>query len=615
LQEVFELLRKSDGAPERSDASDETRVGWLAAALADLILKAPKNPSTADLIARFAWELCTNGGLRKKVLRLRTIKEAVQGVANHLVAGLPDHPLSASDESWQTAYANVLLSATESVRQSRLSALSYFHQVLGRAINLPEVAFAELAALAGVRLSSAEAGCFTAREIDDIHCVLAQDVEDLHAASSAPEELHLARARQVVTEVLAAAALRPGEVHGLKHRDVATTSNQMCIWIRKSNIQSLKTENARRRVVVTIPRSRLVRSPTVAWMAESQDSGRQSTIGREPLFYELTDRTARLDRNDLLGRISEVGKYASGIGGARTYWFRKHGIWTRFQDYSRLEPDSLWVLRDLVAEVGHSGPEVSVGWYLHDPIVVFARWFRTQHQRPSAARIASSIGLSASRVSRSGKLVSRDGFADRVARLLDRISFDSEAQRPHGEPPKLPVSHGFSPGVSDVEPVLTRIALGEDEAIVTARARWPRLAQRKLAEALADLKTNYLVTIGANDGANLSLVPPRRVQGTSAVTEWIDAPERREAVLEMAASWLAHATVPGIPEGIPGTLADWQRWAEKDVESIGDRWAIAQRGALLIKRPAPGAAGLVSVWPTLRWLLVSVYIAERVRWN
>lgn len=615
LQEVFELLRQSDGAPERSDASDVTRVGWLAEALAELILKAPRNPRTADLIARFAWELCANGGLRKKVLRLRTIKEAVQGVANHLVAALPDHPLSASEESWQTAYANVLLSASNSVRRFRLSALSYFHQVLGRAINLPEVAFADLAALAGVRLDSAEAGCFTAREIDEIHRVLAQDVEDLHAASAAPEELHLACARQVVTEVLATAALRPGEAFGLKHRDVVAASNRTSIWIRKSNIQSLKTENARRRVVVRIPRAGTVGSPTIAWTNESQGGGRGGANSREPLFYELADRTVRLDRNDLLGRISEVGKFASGIGGARPYWFRKHGIWARFHEYSRLIPESLWVLRDLVAEVGHSSPEISVGWYLHDPIVVFARWFRTRHERPSAARIAAAIGLSESRVSRSGKLVSREGFTDRVARLLDRISLESEAQRTRGEAPRLPVTIGFSPGVFDVESILVRIALGEGVAIATARARWPRIAQSKLAEALVDLRTNYLIAIGADDGATISLAPPRQVEGASALRKWTHMPECRDVVVEMAGSWLAHAALPGIPEGIPGTRADWQRWANHGVESCADHWVVAQRGALQIKRPAAGAVGQVSAWPVLRWLLVSAYISERIRRN
>jgi integrase len=615
LHEVYELMVESDGASERNGASDAAQIAWLGESLSRLIHATPRNLKAADLVARFAWELCANGGLRKKSLRLRTIKDAVYAVATHLVAALPEHPLSVSEESWQTAYANVVLSATESARHFRLSALGYFHQVLGRAINLPSVSFADLAALAGVRLDSAAAGFFTSREIEEIEGALARDADDLHVESASPEDLHLARARQVAAELLANAGLRPGETHGLKRRDVLIGANRTSIWIRKSNTQSLKTANARRQVVARLPRAGAATSPTIAWMGESVGGGRTGAKGREPLFNQLAEVTAPLDRDDILGRISEIGKHVTGIQGARPYWFRKHGIWTRFDAYSRMEPDSLWTLRDLLAEIAHSGPEVSVGWYLHDPIVVFARWFRTQRERPSAARIAVAIGLSESRVSRSGNLASREGLTDRVASLLQRIPLESAADERQESIPALHAARGFSPDAQAVEQILTRVAMGDDVDIAATRARWPKRAQVRLAEALIDLRANFLVAFVPADGVKIVLVPPRRVQGASALAEWMAMPENREVVLEMATSWLAHAALPGLPEGVPGTSAEWQRWAQQNVESCVAQWAVAQRGALLIKRPASQLPGQVAAWPVLRWLLVSAYLSQKLRGN
>jgi len=123
------------------------------------------------------------------------------------------------------------------------------------------------------------------------------------------------------------------------------------------------------------------------------------------------------------------------------------------------------------------------------------------------------------------------------------------------------------------------------------------------------------VAFAPADGVEIVLVPPRRVQGASALAEWIDMPQHREVVLEMATSWLAHAALPGLPEGVPGTSAEWQRWAQESVESCAAQWAVAQRGALLIKRPASQLPGQVAAWPVLRWLLVSAYLSQKIRGN
>lgn len=608
----------SGSRPDRTNEAEAT--GALRSQLQQWILGVAANPTVVDLLARYVISLLDHGGHRKSVLKLASIRNYLLVIAWPLKRQLGSNPLSLSSDAWQQAFGNIIASASPDMRLNRYLGLQRFHSRLGQEIELPDVDFAVLAPVAGWSRQFVDAGFITLHEARACHAALIRDVHELSATNADPTEIHLARARELFFVLMLSGRLRTGEVWGLRLGDITLSNSRAYVRVRSSSLQSLKTPNARRRILLGGAWGEMAQSILSSWISAVHALAGKQAVHNVPLFFQVDDLSTRLPRDEITSRVGFLVRWATGSPDAIPYWLRKSGVHRAFQMVQSGTPNSLWPMRDFLAETGHADLRTTIGSYAHDPLLYFAKFFDCEPADQSASRIAIAVGKSCSRVSRApagGVLKGHraGAWSERIALLLRKVP-GPVGEAGFTEFPSVALSAGqFQPSCDDLDSLLREVARGSALVDVARHRAWPFATTVRLSSALESLQADHGVILGATTSAptgQLLIRAPRRLSNVSEVSLALSSAEAsvENIIVEMAGEWLRLHAMPGVPMGIPGRPSQWQKW-EKEIPALG-QWAIQTWRNFELRTPHGVAREKPRGWQMVRWMLLLNWLRFRM---
>ena len=242
-----------------------------------------------------------------------------------------------------------------------------------------------------------------------------------------------------------------------------------------------------------------------------------------------------------------------------------------------------------------------------------------------AMSIASATGRSLSRVRRAGDGASirgrRDGaFRDRMLSMLERVPFAEVPQGVIHPPPEIRSEKAFLPDTPELDRTLRAWVSDGDLRMVTKARSWPAGVHERFMHAIARMRSDFGVGFPPNAAAgDIVVLPPRRLvranressleNGEALAWTRIDP----EVMVGMGASWLRIASMPGVPDGIPGLSSDWSRWHEVMGSEFSSDWLRRSFGAAQCREPPPPPGSQVRAWPLLRWQCLLYWLRAQLR--
>lgn len=570
-------------------------------------------PRPVDLVVMFALLLLVRGGRRLQRLELSTIQNYIYGVGRPIEKYMPDDPLAADASDWEAAYLSIVSATDSKAMPARVDDLINFHWVLSQEYPIPEVSFDQIHILAGTAIAQVDAGFLTEAEAAALFHALSFDVEWADAKGMPPASIHLAKMRRLEAALCHSGALRPGEAARLQFADIESLPPHDGVRVRKTQIQRLKTVNARRRARLLSPAC----SP-----AQLLHDWSDSTVTRLGSTYSDTLAVChayrmpdvRVQDHVIFERVGELARWATGETVARTYWLRKTAIRKRLEQLMRSTPRSLWPSRDLIAEVGHGVLLVTLRCYTHDPITPFIRWFESDTEKESLKRIAKSVRRSTSRIARrpSGHTLATRHHEprSRATMILERapLYIPSEATLV-----ELPLAFGDTLeerwGLRDVSAILQTVVTGQPVDRAVAARSWSSRFIPRLKNALDELAAYGISLESSTDpGAQGESIPqPRWLRDHQAIEGLLDDRDALPVLLQMAQSWV-QAMQYGAPAGVPCSVRQWSEWMEALPVLEELSWRERKFRRVLVKVPQASKPGGLSPWPRLRWLFICSWI-------
>lgn len=607
---------------KETDADARVR---LRSSLAALLRNRHGVAKSVDLLARFAIALLDEGGERQQVLELVTIEGYVNLIAYSLSDLLGDHPLSRKAGDWQEAYLRIVATATPEMRHRKARALQRFHTVVSRFVPLPEIDLPSLGLLSGIPLVADAAALLSAAERSAVIDQLAQDATQLAAQGADAEEIHAARARQVYASTLSASSLRPGEGWSLTLGNVALSSVGASVSVSRHRWQRLKTMRSRRRIRLVGGEAPRAITELQGWVAEVRR--RVGSVARDslPIFGLIGDPETPIAFETFAARVGPLIRWATDNPEAVPYALRKTAIHEGLRLLQRLAPRSLWPLRDFLQRSAHGSFTTTISSYLHDPLVIFDRWFREDLGQVDSVALSAASGRSVSRISRANGHGSIHGgrakdLRGRFAQLLDRVPYLMPTTGILHPAPPLRQKKWFLSSVDELDRVLRDLARGLDLREITTRRAWPDPAhaalERLLDHMAADLGVGFDT---ARIGVDVFVAPPRRLSKVLVSSKDDPSPAWRgitsEVLAQMGGSWLRHAALPGLPDGVPALASDWARWHQSVGADFSQMWTARKFGSLDCRVLPPPAGSELSAWPLFRWEVVLQWMAASMSSN
>lgn len=611
---IDRLLASMSAAISRTESNRRQGSNARARLVADIrdLLAASSTTTPTDLIVLYPHYLLLYGGKRRETLALETIARYVRA-AIPLVQHLPADPLGADGETWTAALMAAVADADKHLRPERAELLGYFVWRLSEVMLLPaDIDFGAVRAFAGRPRDRVDAGYFTYRELQLLLDALQSDIDALSNAAGTPEDILTGRQRRLCFLLMAAGALRSGEASGLIVRDTLRRSDGR-LSLAPHSQQRLKNANARR-----CPRLLSLNTLDPLTEVESELSALRIRCGREysattPLLHASANPVNRASDATIWPRISSLVKWVTGNPDAVPYWARKTGVRTRLHEIMSAPAGSLWATRELLAEIGHSDPRVTLGAYTHDPVLIFLRQIvMPLWQQPSATRIAAAAGVSASTVQRtygSRRLAAGPrAVAARIAALMH-----SRALRPpaalddaHLTAPPLPAvtPTAWTPTAAEVDAVLVDIADGASAATATAARNWPATAAIRLRDAITTLRAEHGVIIYSGrqrPTARETLVPPpRRMRRSAGILTAAHDPKQASVLADMCETWLS-GLAHGDKHAIVTTSAIWERWLDVAPALASIPWVSSTRAGTREAFAIAISTDTICLTTTLRW--------------
>lgn len=579
--------------------------------------------SSEGLLVRYVVALLDHGGKRRGQLEVRTIRNYVQAIGRPLANALPENPLYADSEEWEAAYESVAAGTSKRFRRARTRALARFHWTLSQEFEVPQVSFARAYALCDGPCDLVDVGFLSDHEVQAVASMLERDVASLASTDTDPRAIHAGKARQVAFGIALACALRPGEVERLQEPQLQIVGADASVEICKTAQQRLKSLNARRRTRFRGKAAVLVAAMASRWVADNRV--RYAAIGLEsmPLFQAIEDPKSRLDDSILFARTAQLLRWATGSPRARPYWLRKTAVRVRLEQLQQMTQTSLWSLRDVLAEIGHGEPTVTLNSYTHDPVTPLLRWFRTGWDDISAKRLATASGRSLSAVARRrggpGLTNSPRDSRARIAVLLESLKTPAElAVDSRIELPEVISSPAHEARtLQDIQDVLMQISRGTSLDEICHAWSWSRQSTKSLDAVLNRLEAEFNISIrpkGEDEDASLlRIVAPRRLSNHGGVSDLMTVDDATPVLAEMADNWLRASQVAGAAGGVPCTLSAWNDWTARLPALRNIHWKQRNFGrSLQLKTPEATGQTKVCPWPILRWLLLAAWVGRAI---
>jgi hypothetical protein len=574
------------------------------------LLTASGTTTPTDLIVLYAHYLLLYGGKRRETLALQTIGRYVRG-AIPLVKHLPPDPLKADGETWTAALIDAVGSAEEHIRPERAELLGYLVWRLSEVMYLPaDIDLGAVRAYAGRPRDRVDAGYYTTAELQLLLRSLDADVDALASTDTHPNDILTARHRRLCVEIMAAGALRSGEATGLVVRDTLRRGDKR-ISLAAHRQQRLKNKNARRcpRLLLPPPMDASASLEAARLALRMRCGSEYSTM--TPLLHAPTDSTRRARDAEIWPRISTLGKWVTSNQDAVPYWLRKTGVRIRMREIMLAPAGSLWTTRELLAEIGHADPRITIGAYTHDPVSLFARYIAAPPwNQVSASRIATAAGASLSTVARTygARRLSAGAkaLADRIAALLHHTALQPSVDATNSDaPPSLQSAvDKWIPSGADVDSVLVDIAKGTPPAIAAAARNWPAAAAKQLTDALTELRTDHgvVVTQHTRDPIphEVPISPPRRLRRADALMQTISDPSQTQVLADMCDAWLAHAE----NRAIVTHASTWAQWLTAVPALALLPWSSSRLMGTRVAYSLPSRDDEVSAAYLVRWCML-----------
>lgn len=591
----------------------------LRSGLSALLRRGQGETRVVDLIARFALTLLDEGGDHKEVLELITIQGYVAPIAYSLNKRLAEHPLEQDAAEWQEAFLRIVGSATPAMRHRKAVALSRFHARLSRHVPLPAIDVSELGMLSGAPVVIDAAALLSAAERRAVSAQLATDVTLLTSEGAAPREIHAARAREVYFSTMSASSLRPSEAWGLTLGNVTLGASDARISLSRHRWQRLKTYRSRRRIRLASDEATTAETQLGRWVSEvRQRVGRAARVSL-PIFGRLDDPETPLDFGSFAARVGPLLRWATDDPSAVPYALRKTGIHLEARFLHRVSPQTLWTVRDFLKRAAHGSLIITIPCYLHDPLVIFDRWFRESLDSLDSASLSGASGRSISRISRAKGMGSIHGgrlaaIRNRLALLLDGVPYVAPTPGTVHPAPVVRQTTWFLASVEELDLVLRDLASGSELREIATRRSWPEAAHAILERLLEHMAGDFDVGFtNARQEVKVVVTPPRRLVKVLATSKENPAPVWHglppDILAQMGGSWLQNAAFPGLPDGIAALGSDWMRWHESVGTNFSQGWERQKFGPLDCREiPSPAGSSL-SAWPLFRWEVVLHWMA------
>lgn len=281
---------------------------------------------------------------------------------------------------------------------------------------------------------------------------------------------------------------------------------------------------------------------------------------------------------------------------------------------------SLWAIRDLLAEIAHGAITTTLGSYTHDPMTPFLRWFASEPTGTNIERLALAVGRSRSRVSRQYDQlrVRRHGAGarSRMALLLSAAPRIEEDQSEIAvEFPRSARSGRDSDyPLDDLLQVLRHVAAGASAATALGHQHWPMSLTTPLEAVLSRLEQGHAIAVGQRRGAEqdvLEIPAPRALSNHGGIALLSSMKGAPEVLAEMSEEWLSLIRL-GVVEGVPSTGEQWSAW-ESALPGLREiAWEERMHGRALKLRVPRCDGSKISRWPLLRWLMLGAWIRRQL---
>ncbi|SIQ34398.1 hypothetical protein [Solilutibacter tolerans] len=579
----------------RPDKSDEVRT--QAALKLYRMVPAEGAKTGVHLIALYGAGYISEG-LHKDKVRPVTVRDAVYRVGAPLLAALPDQMDVMSQAAWQTVYAKIIFTAEPSQRARLAGDLAHFQNVMHRDHGLPRVGMQMLLSAMDVPCPPQKLGFLTAAE--EKACRTMADLRVAQTSNDgAPSDKRLAICIRAVLGAGLATSLRDRE-YRLPLVDDWSSDPRVAphIKLRTNGQDFVKTQAGRRAAHLSGPHYEFAR----AAIASQRELNKlfEEFSRRQKLFDPDSSSEGGSLLTDALAQVNADIRYVVGNANAGIELTRKS--WA-LRAFGALDPsdNGLWQARDMLSEIGQASIAVTLGYYLHNPVVFLARI-------PRAAAIHSKeAGWLLGMAPKSAKHLLCKKASWLAPRKEDRtVAFPANAFSIFGHS-----SNSFEPTLRDAERLTDALASSISLRSALIAVGWPLKLESALAQILVELEEAGVLVGSVTDERLRHLHPPLRRQSDSVFDQLrIDAGSWK-ALAWLFGRWLEDWR----SREMEGITASSKEWSEK-VTAVGTLasldWVskpIRHLNFYQLNRAKPGAH---SFWPSLLWMAFAAWIRGQV---
>lgn len=569
-------------------------------------------PTSSRLILEYSWHLLVEGGPRSSGGQaISTIWKTYHRLA--AVLGNLSNEESLEELTGNEMTALIRAACQTSRRRSSKEVLEelrrFFRFAAGRC-RIVDPDWTLLYRAYGIQVVGGDPALVSDIEAARVLECLHSHVDNLAGSDAEPAERRFREICLVAALIAEASGARPRSIHGLTLADAVLGADVDYVLLRPSGrYASIKTKTSAGFVPLEGALWEKYRGWFANWLCRACMTLPVNDLDVIPLFQIPGEAIGvRYELRKVFQPIGSLLRWSTGCLKARTYWLRKRRVRAR---HRRVQSGEAPRARDLAHAMrlsGHALVATPVSSYLSEPCA-YLSGDTSAHAVSSRAGSAAMAQLRGANM-RSALGSDGMGTSAHIVRLLrlERLSYE-----PYWLPeaPALP-GHESDLTWRTVELVLRNCASGENRIRISARRGIEESQTESVIAAHKALSARLKVSLDASSGG---LSPPR---STATSKDWyalMYTLDTRLAVI--ARDWVDMADARLFHEGCQ--LADPHAITllKTVATELGVRFeeSAAGHGTQLIRFvDQVGAQGakrsLYGVWPTLRWLLSVVWIAE-----
>lgn len=509
--------------------------------------------TNVGLLVGYARHRLRYGGRVKDELAHVTLQNDVTRFASDLlaVAG-EDSLLDWEADEFNANYLATLLCKGPSSRRQSFDALITFHEYLQQVHQAPDIAVADLRAVAGQRAVHVDPGMITLREVRQVHDVLVSDLEAEQGLEDAtPESVRLLALREIAYLLLEAGGIRPNSMHGLTLGDVFLLGpGRDFVRVRVTGeFGQAKSKASQGYFPLEGPLWAENRDKVARWL----DAERKLLVGRDwwrlPLFGRAAGERRRFSRAHLTRRIDQLLKWSTGQRKAHAYWLRKNRVTARHEavlsefkaDQSLMAPSARAVYGAMRAS-GHASIIVPMTHYLSDPRIICGLDLHLGQSAPRSA-ILQVTGLQGSHLDMAWQRAGGPDAPERLRVVLSRLSVVTPGHPAEHQTDPPPLKRGRALTPRHLADYARAVAKFGDRHEALMRSGLSDGQVSRLDKIARDLVRVKGVSPWAFDGLrhpSAVLAIPRPMEGTDGLYGLLDAAPP-EQLVRLADAWAKQA--------------------------------------------------------------------------